>query len=293
MIRTVAIFSMLMLGCSVASAAEEEMVDPVTGMVFVRVSAGCLNLADDSKAVKTSFTSNQSSKQALIIHHGPGTEFVHENSAIDEVSDLSELHPDEPVARQTGEVCHEKDFWMGKFEVTQGQYMKVMGHNPSAFKKGDNYPVERVSWLDARQFVRMLNEKSGKQFRLPSESEWQYAASSGDQEMKYGADGKAADVAWYMKNSSSTHAVGGKKPNALALYDMSGNVWEWTDDCWSEHRNSSAPADGSAVSSGKCTVRVLKGGSWYDAEQYIRVSARLWNDADRSDNNSGFRLVLD
>ncbi|WP_241696935.1 SUMF1/EgtB/PvdO family nonheme iron enzyme [Mariprofundus sp. KV] len=292
MIRAVAIFSMLMLGCSAASAAETEMADPLTGMAFVRVSAGCFSLVDDAKAVKASSASNQRSKQALIIHNGPGSEFVHENSAIDEVGALSDLLPAQAVTTQSGKVCHEKDFWMGKFEVTQGQYRKVTGRNPSAFKKGDDYPVERVSWLDARQFVRILNEKSGKQYRLPSESEWQYAASSGGQEVKYGAAGKAVDVAWYMKNSSSTHAVGGKKPNAFGLYDMSGNVWEWMADCWSEHR-SSAPADGSAVSSGTCTARVLKGGSWYDAEHYIRISARLWNDTDRSDNNSGFRLVLD
>ncbi|WP_176963099.1 SUMF1/EgtB/PvdO family nonheme iron enzyme [Mariprofundus sp. NF] len=293
MIRVIAIFGVFMLGLSTASASETEMVDPLTGMAFVRVSAGCFTISVDAKADKSSSAKTAHSKPSLIMHNGPGTEFVHENSAIDEGDLLAadDLQT-EVITNQTAQVCHNKAFWMGKFEVTQGQYEKVMGSNPSAFKRGDDYPVERVSWLDARQFVRLLNEKSGNQFRLPSESEWQYAASSGGQDVKYGAAGKAADVAWYMKNSSSTHAVGGKKPNALGLYDMSGNVWEWTADCWSEHRNNT-PADGSAMSSGKCTARVLKGGSWYDAEDYIRISARLWNDTDRSDNNSGFRLVLD
>jgi len=284
MIRVVAIITVFILGFSTAATAKAEMVEPVTGMHFVWVPEGCFAIEADQIRVKTESVKAKKVAAGDVIEHEPLQDGA--------VVEVSEMDGKPVVASDDGRICFAKGFWMGKYEVTQGQYQKVMGNNPSAFKKGENFPVERVRWFDAKQFIRQLNAKSGKAFRLPSESEWEYAASGGGEKMRYGADGKAAAVAWYMKNSGAPHAVGGKQANALGLHDMSGNVWEWTADCWNASRND-APADGSALTDGTCTARVLKGGSWYDAEDYIRISARLWNDTDRSDNNSGFRLVLD
>lgn len=191
------------------------------------------------------------------------------------------------------ETCIDRGFWMGKFEITQGQYQQIMGVNPSSFKKGDDYPVENIRWLSARAFIRELNKRTGKAYRLPSEAEWEYAARGGGKSTKYGAFGRAKDVAWYMANSGDhSHPVGEKKANALGLYDMSGNVWEWTHDCWNEDM-AEAPTDGSPWTWGDCSVRVLRGGSWYDAESMISTKARLYNYTEKSDNNSGFRIVLD
>ena len=295
MIRAVTIFAISMLGLSITAVAEE-MTDPVTGMDFVRVADGCFTIGSETTNTTAPVQIVNSSKpkpaQQKVISGGAVREHATLDDALLEVVELSALPVStEPVA-DDGRICL-KGFWMGKFEVTQGQYQKVMGDNPAKFNKGDNHPVERVRWFDARQFVRKLNEKTGKQFRLPSEAEWEYAAHAGDASTTYGAAGKAKDVAWYMKTSGdSTHPVGTKKANAFGLYDLSGNVWEWTADCWNESRIA-MPKDGSAQTVGKCTARVLKGGSWYDADEYIRVSARLWNDTDRLDNNSGFRLVHD
>ena len=182
---------------------------------------------------------------------------------------------------------------MGKFEVTQAQYARVMGSNPSAFKKGDNYPVENVRWIDVQEFILNINKQTGKKFRLPSEAEWEYAARSGGKEQKYGAKGTVDNAGWYAKNSgNSSHPVGQKQANALGLHDMSGNVWEWVQDCWSANPEG-APEGGSARLSGDCGSRVLRGGSWYDVAEFLTTASRLWNETDKADNNSGFRLVLD
>ena len=124
-------------------------------------------------------------------------------------------------------------FWIGKYAVTQGQWQKVMGNNPSGFQKGDNYPVETVSWDDAKAFILKLNGKSGCTFRLPTEAEWEYAARSGGKAEKYAGGNDIDAVAWYGANSGkSTHPVGTKAPNGLGIYDMSGNVWQWCEDVY-------------------------------------------------------------
>jgi formylglycine-generating enzyme required for sulfatase activity len=173
-------------------------------------------------------------------------------------------------------------FWIGKYPVTQGQWQKVMGNNPSGFKKGDNYPVETVSWDDAKAFVQKLNGKSGYTFRLPTEAEWEYAARSGGKAEKYPGGNDIDAVAWYADNSGhSTHPVGTKAPNGLGLYDMSGNVWQWCEDVYDADAYKKLPRD-NPVSNGGSTSKVLRGGSWSRDATWARCTFRgQWTPSSR------------
>ncbi|OCC14196.1 serine/threonine kinase [Dissulfuribacter thermophilus] len=189
------------------------------------------------------------------------------------------------------EVCVD-GFWIGKYEVTQGQWKRVMGNNPSKFKKGDDYPVERVSWDDAQEFIKRLNSKSGRTFRLPTEAEWEYACRSGGKEEKY-CGGSAVDrLAWYWGNSGgSTHRVGTKAPNGLGIHDMSGNVWEWCEDWYDEDYYRNSPRNNpKCPSSG--SYRVSRGGSWYFNPRFVRSAYRNRFRPRNRLNYLGFRLVL-
>jgi formylglycine-generating enzyme required for sulfatase activity len=186
-------------------------------------------------------------------------------------------------------------FWMGKFEVTQGQWERVMGNNPSYFKSGSNYPVEQVSWNDTQEFIQRLNQQSGKRFRLPTEAEWEYAArSKGRREKWVGTSSEydLGDHAWYDKNSGyRTNPVGQKKPNELGLYDMSGNVWEWCKDWYDKDYYSRRVRDNpKGPDSGQ--YRVLRGGSWFDSPRSVRASLRFRLEPTIRNSNGGFRLVL-
>ena len=172
-----------------------------------------------------------------------------------------------------------KSFHIGKYAVTQGQWEAVMGNNPSCFKNGDNYPVEQVSWMDAQTFIDRLNDATGKNFRLPTEAEWEYAALGGikNSGFEYSGSKNINDVAWYNGNSDSkTHPVGAKQPNELGIYDMSGNVWEWCQDWYDAKQN----------------YRVQRGGSWHHVAGCCRVMYRITYHPDFRDNSSGLRLVL-
>ena len=182
------------------------------------------------------------------------------------------------------------DFYIGKYEVTQAQWKAVMGSNPSYFK-GDNLPVENVSWNDIQEFIKKLNAQTGKRFRLPTEAEWEYAARGGNRSKgyKYSGSNSIGDVAWYYDNSSSkTHPVGQKTPNELGIYDMTGNVWEWCQD-WKGSYSSSSQTNPTGPSSG--SYRVLRGGSWSDIARDCRVSYRGYDIPDYRNSNSGFRLA--
>ncbi len=182
------------------------------------------------------------------------------------------------------------DYYIGKYEVTQAQWRAVMGSNPSRFK-GDNLPVERVSWNDIQKFIEKLNEKSGKKFRLPTEAEWEYAARGGNQSKgyKYSGSDTLDDVAWYDdKLNEKTHPVGVKRPNELGLYDMSGNVWEWCSDRYGSY-SSSSQTNPTGPSSG--SGRVLRGGSWCNFARGCRVSLRNYYNPDYRNSSLGFRLV--
>jgi formylglycine-generating enzyme required for sulfatase activity len=186
-----------------------------------------------------------------------------------------------------------KKFAIGKYPVTQEQYQAVMGHNPSKFKDNPKNPVEKVSWNEAQAFCQKLNEKTGKKYRLPSESEWEYACRAGTQTLySFGDDEKQlGEYAWYKENSGSiTHPVGQKKPNNWGLYDMHGNVWEWCEDC--SHKNyENAPDDGSAWNDNcsQTNHRVMRGGSWFLNPWNCRSAYRFFNDYRIS--YYGFRVV--
>ena len=166
--------------------------------------------------------------------------------------------------KQTHPVRITQGFWLGQTEVTQAAYRKVTGQDPSYFK-GDQRPVENVTWDQAASYCRSVG------MRLPTEAEWEYAARAGNPAARYGA---LDDVAWYAKNSGSeTKPVGGKLPNAWGLYDMLGNVWEWTADRYDENYYQNSPAtDPPGPASGD--RRVLRGGSWVNDPALVRVSYR-------------------
>ena len=199
------------------------------------------------------------------------------------------------------------DYYMGKYEVRQSEWEVVMGSNPSRFK-GEDLPVEGVSWSDCHEFIERLNALTGLSFKLPTEAQWEYAARGGrlSKGYKYSGSNNLGEVGWYWKNSGDrvltgkwdsnevdrdhcrTHQVGEKQPNELSLYDMSGNVWEWCED-WYEYYSVTSQRDPLGAASG--FYRVIRGGSWSDAVRFCRVSSRSSNVPVHCSFNLGFRLV--
>ena len=182
---------------------------------------------------------------------------------------------------------------VGETEVTQALWKAVMGSNPSYFK-GDNLPVEQVSWDDCQTFIRKLNGLTGRHFRLPTEAEWEFAARGGNGSChtQYSGSGSSRidDVAWYYGNSGNkTHPVKTKQSNELGIYDMSGNVWEWCQD-WFGSYNSSAQTNPTGASSG--SSRVIRGGSWCYSPRYCRSSYRNGDSPGSEYFSLGLRLVL-
>jgi len=166
-----------------------------------------------------------------------------------------------------------RPFYLGKHEVTQAQYQAVMGANPSFFK-GDNLPVDTVSWDDAQEFCKRLSQKEGRTYRLPTEAEWEYAARGGSHGhgTEYAGSGNLDEVAWYDGNSGrKPHPVGQKKPNELGLYDMSGNVWEWCFD-WVGSYASGSVTDPVGPDSG--SYRIIRGGGYLFVPSNCRVASR-------------------
>ncbi|MCP4702642.1 MAG: SUMF1/EgtB/PvdO family nonheme iron enzyme [Gammaproteobacteria bacterium] len=199
------------------------------------------------------------------------------------------------------------DFYLAQTEVTQGQWKAVTGDNPSHFKKGDNYPVENVSWLEARKFIDKLNELTGNRygFRLPVEAEWEYAARNGGEKITYPwgdeapvCNKEAANGANFWdcskgKDSDSkaygTQTVGSYAPNKLGLYDMAGNVWEWTcSEYTREYQGKEMKCVGKNHTNGSCVIR---GGSWGYKPRYVRSAVRDFGGPDGRNSYLGFRLA--
>lgn len=196
------------------------------------------------------------------------------------------------------EVVFSTGFWIGKYEVTQAQWVALMG--PISDYEGANRPVEGVSWEDVHLFLSRLNNLHGPGFRLPSEAEWEYACRAGTTTRFYwGDDPECTEIgnhAWYHDNSGEqTHNVGGKGPNDWNLYDMIGNVMEWTADAY-HSRYTGAPSDGSvwnAVTENSIEhARVIRGGCYLDAGRWCRSAARTFNYDDFGDYRwIGFRVA--
>ena len=189
------------------------------------------------------------------------------------------------------EVCVD-GFWIGKFEVTQGQWEQIMGSNPSQNESGDDFPVERVSWNDCQDFITALNGKGSNTFRLSTEAEWEYAARGGGKEEKYAGGDDLDSLGWYGENSGShTHEVGTKAVNGLGIYDMSGNVYEWCSDWYGSSYYSSSPVNNpQGPTTG--SIRVIRGGGWYDLAQGCRAAYCGNGIPGGGCGDVGFRLVL-
>ena len=212
--------------------------------------------------------------------------------------------PAEETDRFSDETLHvatlPDSIYMQTTEVTQAQWAAVMGNNPAKFKEcGDNRPVEQVSWLDVQEFIRRLNQMEGADsYRLPTETEWEYAARAGGTTVfgngdmtnaKCGPDTVLTAMGWYCGNSGEkTHPVGSKSPNAWGLYDMHGNVWEWCQDWYGPYPTNE--------NSGFLILplkwgRVVRGGSYISYAGLCRSAARGWQNPEKRVTHLGFRLV--
>ena len=198
------------------------------------------------------------------------------------------------------EVCVD-GFWMGKTEVTQGQWKQIMGDNPAKFQKGDNYPFENAIWAEIEKFINKLSSSTtgAYNFRLPTEAEWEYACRSGGKQEKYAGGSDLDQVAWCKGNSNlSTHAVATKAPNGLGLFDMSGNVHEWVADIYRAWAYKKHKRDNPLFREHGLT-KVYRGGGWNSKPKYTRCAARAyefayapyWDVLPYRTNDLGFRLV--
>jgi formylglycine-generating enzyme required for sulfatase activity len=183
------------------------------------------------------------------------------------------------------------NYYIGETEVTQALWTAVMGENPSNFK-GDNRPVEQVSWNDCQTFISKLNALTGKNFRLPTEAEWEYAARGGSKSRgyQYSGSNNLSSVAWYDGNSGGqTHDVKTKSPNELGIYDMSGNVLEWCQDWYGSYSSNSVTNPMGAASG---SYRVIRGSSWSTNAWSCRSANRLSFEPSDQCINLGLRLAL-
>jgi formylglycine-generating enzyme required for sulfatase activity len=254
---------------------------------------------DKSKAEEQQAKQAEEQKKAELRNSLPNIEMVYVEGGTFKMGATSEQGSDAFPTEKPVHSVTLSSFYIGKTEVTQELWTAVMGSNPSKFNKGGNYPVENISDL-VRTFLKKLNDITGKNYRLPTEAEWEYAARGGNMSMgyKYSGSDNLASVAWYSYNDSwdvrgtgyyGTHPVATRNPNELMLYDMSGNVHEWCQDWYGaydagEQVNPVGPAGG--------TTRVYRGGSWYFDEWFCRVSFRNSVSPSYTSYGIGLRLAM-
>ena len=193
------------------------------------------------------------------------------------------------------------DYWLGKFEVTQGEFAALMGNNPSHFEGDTNRPVEKVKFPEAEAYCAALTKReaetgklgAGQVYRLPTEAEWEYACLAGGTNLySFGDLALADEYAWTLDNSEvTTHPVGQKKPNAWGLHDMHGNVWEWCSD-WFAPFATNAVAVINPIGARASKYKVFKGGSWNHNVEMCRASSRFMMETNGGVHFVGFRVVL-
>lgn len=265
-------------------------------MLCLACFAGCSKDHDDDGKIKIGedFTEKVSGVEIEMIYVKGGTFMM---GATEEQGD--DAYGDEkPVHSVTL-----SDYYIGKFEVTQELWEKVMGTTIRQQRDkedsryilagvGSDYPMYYVNWEEAQEFCKKLSQLTGKTYVLPTEAQWEYAARGGvkSRGYKYSGSNTIGNVAWYGDNSSSsTHPVATKQPNELGLYDMSGNVWEWCSD-WKGYYSSKSQSNPTGPSTG--SYRVVRGGSWHDFARRCRVSHRNGINRSLRGSNYGFRVVL-
>ena len=252
---------------------------------FYREALALLNDAESAKATSIEAAVEAARRRAGELRVFDGMEFVWVPAGEFRMGSTSEeADADEQPVTQ---VRISRGFWLGQYEVTQGQWEAVMGSNPSRFSGCGQCPVEHVSWNDAQEFIGRLNERSGgNRYRLPTEAEWEYAARAGTTGDRYG---NLDAIGWYWNNSGvRTHPVGQKAPNAWGLHDMLGNVSEWVEDWYGDYPGGTVtdprgPASGSR--------RVNRGGGWVINAGYCRSSLRRIGPPGIRIDNLGFRLL--
>ena len=278
------------------------------GMVKLKASAPSniqITLTKEAMATQQSIVSQPIVAQQPVVHptvtnsdnisipvkDGISIDMVRVEAGTFTMGATAEMKDPRDDEKPTHRVTLTNDYYIGKYEVTQALWQAVMGSNPSS-RKGDNLPVEKVSWKDCQKFLSKLNRITGKMFRLPTEAEWEYAARGGKKcrGYQYSGSNNLSDVAWYDDNSGNkTHAVGTKQANELGIYDMSGNVWEWCQD-WYGAYSSSSQVNPTGANSG--SGRVRRGGCWNASAMVGRSSCRGCLEPVYSYDYLGLRLVL-
>ena len=244
-----------------------------------------------TNVLSSSSSSPSGNTITIPVKNGISIEMVKVEAGSFNMGATPEMQAPYEVEKPVHRVTLTNNYYIGKYEVTQALWQAVMGSNPSYFK-GDDLPVEQVSWNDCQDFISKLNAMTGKRFRLPSEAEWEYAARGGKKSRGYQYSGSntLGDVAWYEGNSGSkTHAVGTKQPNELGIYDMTGNVYEWCQDWYGSYSSSPQTNPIGAVSG---SSRVDRGGSWFFTAKHCRSSYRFNLTPGYRLNFLGLRLVL-
>ena len=257
------------------------------------ISGSLTSSASSSNANVLSSGSSSLSDNTLTIpvKNGINIEMVKVEAGSFNMGATPEMKSPYEVEKPVHRVTLTNNYYIGKYEVTQALWQAVMGSNPSHFK-GDALPVEQVSWNDCQKFITKLNRLTGKNFRLPTEAEWEYAARGGNKSRGYRYSGSNTidDVAWYENDAlSQTHPVGTKQPNELEIYDMTGNVMEWCQD-WYGSYSSSPQVNPTGAASG--SYRVVRGGGWSDSARDCRTSDRDFISPGGRSSDLGLRLVL-
>jgi len=254
------------------------------------ISSSILNLNTNKKNTIETTQSTLSNSKTITLSNGIKLDFVLINPGSFTMGSNEEFGDGDEGPKH--KVTITEAFYLGKFEVTQEQWLELMGSNPSEFvdlKK----PVDNVSWDDCKTFLQKLAEKTGENFSLPTEAQWEYACRAGTDSLWTFGDTaeEIGNYAWLDINSAgTTHEVGTKKPNPWGLYDMYGNIQEWCEDLYTDKYSETDTTDPIGPSSGDS--RVIRGGAWGDISDSVRSSYRNCSGATNKTNGTGFRCVL-